>query len=92
MPYQLVAEGDAQDIYGIGSYENLYEEGAFGYLELRLAFTPSADIIQNLEGLKIRAFDVVEANPKYDCSGITFVSTSKFIREMLGLNLRHTLS
>ena len=44
------------------------------------------DIIQNLEDLNIRAFDVVEANPDYDCSGITFVSTSKFIREMLGLN------
>lgn len=43
------------------------------------------DIIQNLEELNIRAFDVVEANPDYDCSGITFVSTSKFIREMLGV-------
>ena len=43
------------------------------------------DIIQNLEELNIRAFDVVESNPDYDCSGITFVSTSKFIREMLGV-------
>jgi agmatinase len=43
------------------------------------------DIIQHLDKLQIRAFDVVETTPDYDCAGITFVSTSKLIREMLGI-------
>jgi agmatinase len=43
------------------------------------------DIIHNLKGLNIRAFDVVEANPDYDCMGVTFCSVSKFIREFLGI-------
>ena len=43
------------------------------------------DIIHNLKEINIRALDVVEANPDYDCAGITFCSTSKFIRESLGV-------
>lgn len=43
------------------------------------------DIVHSLEGLTIRALDVVETNPEYDCAGITFCSTSKFIRESLGV-------
>jgi agmatinase len=42
------------------------------------------EIIQQLKGLKIQAFDVVEANPDYDCTHVTFYSVSKFIRELLG--------
>ena len=29
--------------------------------------------------------DVVEANPDYDCMGITFYSISEFVREILGV-------
>ncbi len=43
------------------------------------------DIVHDFGGLNIPAFDVVEANPDYDCGGVTFCSTSKFIREMLGV-------
>jgi len=43
------------------------------------------EIMHNLKGLNIRAFDVVEANPDYDCMGVTFCSVSKFIREFLGI-------
>ena len=43
------------------------------------------DIIHGLKGLSIQAFDVVEANPDYDCTGITFYSVSKLIRETLGV-------
>lgn len=43
------------------------------------------DIIHDLKGLNIRALDVVEANPDYDCMGITFCSISKFFREFLGI-------
>jgi len=43
------------------------------------------DIIHNLEGINIQALDVVEANPDYDCGGVTFYSISKFIRESLGV-------
>ncbi|MEM3699665.1 MAG: agmatinase [Candidatus Bathyarchaeia archaeon] len=43
------------------------------------------DVIHNLDGLSIKALDVVEANPDYDCMGITFCSISKFIREFLGI-------
>lgn len=46
------------------------------------------DIIHDFKGLNIHAFDVVEANPDYDCKGITFYSISKFIREMLGVCLK----
>lgn len=42
------------------------------------------EIIQQLKKLRVKAFDVVEANPDYDCVGVTFYSVSKFIREMLG--------
>ena len=44
------------------------------------------DIIHDFKGLNIQAFDVVEANPDYDCAGITFYSVSKLIREMLGVS------
>ena len=43
------------------------------------------DIIHGFKGLNIQAFDVVETNPDYDYAGITFCSTSKFIRESLGV-------
>jgi len=43
------------------------------------------EIMHNLKGLNIRAFDVVEVNPDYDCMGVTFCSVSKFIREFLGI-------
>jgi len=43
------------------------------------------DIVHGFKGLNIQAFDVVEANPEYDCGGITFYSISKFIRELLGV-------
>ncbi|MGQ9531015.1 MAG: agmatinase [Candidatus Bathycorpusculaceae bacterium] len=43
------------------------------------------DIIQNLKELNVKALDIVEANPDYDCMGITFCSISKFIREFLGI-------
>jgi agmatinase len=43
------------------------------------------DLIHNLEGLNIRALDVVEANPDHDCMGITFYSISKFLKEFLGV-------
>ena len=43
------------------------------------------EIIQGLKRLNIRAFDIAEANPDYDCGGITFFSISKLIREMLGI-------
>lgn len=43
------------------------------------------DIIHGFKGLQIQAFDVVEANPDYDCAGITFYSISKFVRELLGV-------
>jgi agmatinase len=49
-----------------------------------------AEIIQGLKGLKVGAFDVVEANPDYDCVGITFYSVSKIIREMLGAIVIHS--
>lgn len=43
------------------------------------------DIIHGFKGLNIQAFDVVETNSDYDYVGITFCSTSKFIRESLGV-------
>ncbi|MEM3622821.1 MAG: agmatinase [Candidatus Bathyarchaeia archaeon] len=43
------------------------------------------EVMHNLKGLNMRAFDVVEANPDYDCMGVTFCSVSKFIREFLGI-------
>jgi agmatinase len=43
------------------------------------------DIIHNLKGLNMMALDVVEANPDYDCMGITFCSISKFFKEFLGM-------
>lgn len=43
------------------------------------------DVIHDFKGLNIQAFDVVEANPDYDCVGITFYSISKFVRELLGV-------
>jgi len=43
------------------------------------------DIIHDFKGLNIQAFDVVEANPDYDCAGITFYSISKLLRELLGV-------
>lgn len=43
------------------------------------------ELIHNLKGLSIRALDVVEANPDYDCMGVTFCSISKFLREILGI-------
>ncbi|MDI6690581.1 MAG: arginase family protein [Candidatus Bathyarchaeota archaeon] len=43
------------------------------------------NVIHNLKSLNMMALDVVEANPDYDCMGITFCSTLKFIREFLGV-------
>jgi len=43
------------------------------------------DIIHGFKELNIQAFDVVETNPDYDYVGVTFCSTSKFIRESLGV-------
>jgi agmatinase len=43
------------------------------------------DIIHGCRDLNIKAFDVVEANPDYDCAGVTFYSLSKLIRETLGV-------
>ncbi|MEM3701007.1 MAG: agmatinase [Candidatus Bathyarchaeia archaeon] len=44
------------------------------------------DLIHNLKGLNIRALDIVEANPDYDCMGVTFCSIAKFLKEFLGSN------
>ena len=41
--------------------------------------------IQNLEGLKINAFDVVELCPKIDYSGTTAFTSAIIIKEMLGI-------
>jgi agmatinase len=43
------------------------------------------EIVYNLKGLNIKALDIVEANPDYDYSGITFSNISKFLREFLGI-------
>jgi agmatinase len=43
------------------------------------------EILHEFNELNIRAFDVVEANPDYDCAGVTFISISKVVREMLGV-------
>lgn len=49
------------------------------------------DIVHICEDLNIKAFDVVEAIPDYDCAGITFYSLSKLIRETLGV-IAHPLN
>lgn len=51
MPYQLVAEGNAQDISQLDSYESQYQEGDSGYLDLQLAYVPPADIIYKLDDI-----------------------------------------
>jgi len=43
------------------------------------------DVIHGLEGISIRAFDVVEANPEYDSMHITFYGVVKVVRELLGI-------
>ena len=81
----------------LGSIDNIYV--SFDVDVLDPAFAPGVgnpegggvalrnliDIIHDLKGLNIQAFDVVEANPDYDCAGITFYSISKFVRELLGV-------
>lgn len=42
------------------------------------------DLIHGLRRLNMKAFDLVEVNPDYDCAGVTFYSVSKLMREMLG--------
>ena len=46
------------------------------------------DITHNLKGLNVKALDIVEANPDYDCVGVTFCNISKFIREFLGTAIK----
>ncbi|HUU77272.1 MAG TPA: agmatinase [candidate division Zixibacteria bacterium] len=43
------------------------------------------NFIQNLYGLKINAFDIVELCPKIDYSGITAFASAMLIKEMLGI-------
>ena len=49
MRYQLIAEGNEGNVTQLGSYENQYQEGDRGYLDLQLRYTPSADIIHRLD-------------------------------------------
>lgn len=51
MLYQLVAQGDAQDISQLESYESQYQEGDKGYLDLHLAYAPPSDIIYKLDDI-----------------------------------------
>jgi len=51
MLYQLVAQGDAQDITQLDSYESQYQEGDRGYLDLQLAYAPPSDVIYKLDDI-----------------------------------------
>jgi len=46
------------------------------------------EILQRISALSIRAFDIVELCPPYDCSGVTAFAASKIIRETLGTLVR----
>jgi agmatinase len=48
------------------------------------------EVVYNLKELNIKALDIVEANPDYDYSGITFSNISKFLREFLGITAART--
>ncbi|MCS7103527.1 MAG: agmatinase [Candidatus Korarchaeum sp.] len=39
--------------------------------------------------LELVAFDIVEVNPNFDCSGVTCFTAAKIIREVLGRFIRH---
>lgn len=43
------------------------------------------EFIQDLQGIKLMAFDIVELCPKFDYSGITALAAAKFIKEILGI-------
>jgi len=51
MLYQLVAQGDAQDISQLDSYENQYQEGERGYLDLQMVYAPPSDVIYKLDDI-----------------------------------------
>lgn len=51
MSYQLVAEGDAQDITQLDSYESQYQEGERGYLDLQMVYAPPPDIVYKLDDI-----------------------------------------
>ncbi|NHJ48569.1 MAG: agmatinase [Asgard group archaeon] len=43
------------------------------------------EFIQGLEGINLKAFDIVELCPKFDYSGITSLAAAKLIKETLGI-------
>ena len=45
MPYQIIAEGTANDINALGNYEGSFEEGSRGYLQVDLRSEIVADAI-----------------------------------------------
>lgn len=49
--YQLVAQGDAQDILQLDSYETRYREGDNGCLDLEMVYTPPEDVIRKVDDI-----------------------------------------
>lgn len=50
-PYQLVAQGDAQDILQLDSYETRYREGDNGCLDLQLVYAPPEDVVRKVDDI-----------------------------------------
>jgi len=49
MPYQVIAEGTANDITALGNYEGSFEEGSRGYLQVDLKSSVAADVMSWLD-------------------------------------------